>query len=315
MVSLSRKHLLWGASLLIGAGALVYLSRHVDWRVLTALSPWTLLVLCASTILMIVLHAAGAAALLAGMRYPARVGEVMTAMLAAGTVSLAGDPKLGVPARLAFYKLLAGIPISVGAAQTTIESMLWLFLMGAIMVIPGPLAGDRALPLSLAAGAMLVVGMAAVALGPSVLDRLWGLGRLFRASGPIRRFVMDLRGAMLGLRPGALGLATFWLALTYVVDVASIWYLGRALGTEIAPSTIGHAVVISYLAGAVSLLPLGLGVRDVTFALLLQQGGAQPEAAAAIVLVHRTVRTVLPLLLGLALTGYVMRKAKQTDRP
>ncbi|WP_100961723.1 lysylphosphatidylglycerol synthase transmembrane domain-containing protein [Bosea sp. FBZP-16] len=307
---LMRKRLLWGAGLLVGAAALFYLLRHVDWRVLAALGPWPLLALCASTVLMIVLHAAGAAALLHGMRYPAKVGDVMTAMLAAGTVSLAGDPKLGVPARLAFYKMLAGIPVSVGAAQTTIESLLWLFLMGAIMVIPGPLAGDRALPLSLAAAAMLAAGVAAVALGPPVLDRLWGVGRLFRASGPIRKFVLDLRSAMLGLRPGALALATFWLATTYVVDVASIWFLGRALGAEIAPSAIGHAVVISYLAGAVSLLPLGIGVRDVTFVLLLQQAGAPAEAAAAIALVHRTLRTALPLLLGLVVTAFVLRKAR-----
>ncbi|KUL94109.1 hypothetical protein DK26_20675 [Bosea sp. WAO] len=308
---LTRKRLLWGAGLLVGGAALFYLSRHVDWRVLAALGPGTLLALCASTILMIVLHAAGAAALLHGMRYPARVADVMTAMLAAGTVSLAGDPKLGVPARLAFYKMLANIPVSVGAAQTTIESLLWLFLMGAIMVIPGPLAGDRALPLSLAAAAMLAVGVGAVALGPPVLDRLWGIGRLFQASGPIRRFVLELRSAMLGLRPGALALATLWLALTYVVDVASIWYLGRALGADIAPAAIGHAVVISYLAGAVSLLPLGLGVRDVTFALLLQQAGAPPEVAAGIVLSHRTLRTVLPLLLGVALTPWVLRRARE----
>lgn len=311
---LSRKRLLWGSGLAVGAAALFYLLRHVDWRVLAALGPWPLLILCASTVLMIVLHAAGAATLLGGMRHPARVSDVMTAMLAAGTVSLAGDPKLGVPARLAFYKMLAGIPVSVGAAQTTIESLLWLFLMGAIMVVPGPLAGDSALPLSLAAAGMLSAGVAAVALGPPVLDRIWGLGRLFRASGPIRRFVLDLRGAMLGLKPGALVLATLWLAATYVVDVASIWYLCRALGAELAPSAIGHAVVISYLAGAVSLLPLGLGVRDVTFVLLLQQAGAPADAAAAVALVHRTLRTVLPLLLGLALSPLVLRRAR-ADQP
>ncbi len=305
-----RKRLLWAASLVVGAAALFYLARYVDWHALRLLTVETLLVLCFSTILMIVLHAAGAATLLRGMRYQVRLADVMIAMLAAGAVSLAGDPKLGVPARLAFYKMLANIPISVGAAQTTIESLLWLFLMGLIMIIPGPLAGDRALPLSLAAAAMLAAGVAAVALGPPVLDRIWVIGRLFRASGPIRRFVLDLRSAMLGLRPSALAAGTFWLATTYFVDVASIWYLGRALGAEIAPSAIGHAIVISYLAGAVSLLPLGLGVRDVTFVVLLQQAGAPAEAAAAIALVHRTLRTVLPLLLGVPVSVLVLRKAR-----
>lgn len=307
---LTRQRLLSGAAFIIGAAALLYLVNRIDWHVLQSISIQTLLVLCLSSIVMIALHAAGAATLLAGMRYPASLVDVMMAMLAASTVSLAGDPKLGVPARLAFYKMLADIPVSVGAAQTTIESLLWLFLMGAILVIPGELADDRAVPLSLAAAGFLVAGLTAVGLGPAVLDRLWLLGPLFRASGPIRQFTFDLRNAMFGIKPAALALATFWLATTYVVDVASIHYLGRALGADIPLVAISHAIVISYLAGAVSLLPLGLGVRDVTFVLLLQQAGAPAEAAVALALIHRTVRTVLPLLIGFVVSGLIATRSR-----
>ncbi|MBR1203944.1 MULTISPECIES: lysylphosphatidylglycerol synthase transmembrane domain-containing protein [unclassified Bradyrhizobium] len=307
---LTRKRLLWGAAFMIGAAALFYLVGRIDWHTLRSISIQALLVLCFSSIVMIVLHAAGAATLLAGMRHPASLMDVMMAMLAAGTVSLAGDPKLGVPARLAFYKMLADIPVSVGAAQTTIESLLWLFLMGAVLVIPGGLAGDRTVSLSLAAAGLLIAGIAAVGLGPTVLDRMWVLGRLFRASGPIRQFVFDLRSAMFGIKPLALALATFWLATTYVVDVASIWYLSRALGADLPPVAIGHAIVISYLAGAISLLPLGLGVRDVTFVLLLQQAGAPAETAAALALIHRTVRTALPLLIGFAVSGLIATRSR-----
>lgn len=307
---LTRKRLLWSAAFIIGAAALFYLVDRIDWHTLRSISIQALLVLCFSSIVMIALHAAGAATLLAGMRHPASLMDVMMAMLAAGTVSLAGDPKLGVPARLAFYKMLADIPVSVGAAQTTIESLLWLFLMGAVLVIPGELAGDRAMPLSLAAAGLLIAGLTAVGLGPAVLDRMWILGPLFRASGPIRQFVFDLRNAMFGIKPLALAVATIWLATTYVVDVASIWYLGRALGAELPLVAIGHAIVISYLAGAVSLLPLGLGVRDVTFVLLLQQAGASAEAAAALALIHRTVRTVLPLLIGFAVSGLIATRSR-----
>jgi uncharacterized membrane protein YbhN (UPF0104 family) len=192
--------------------------------------------------------------------------------------------------------------------------LLWLLLMTAIVARPGPLAGDLSAWLSLVAAAMLVAGIGIVALGPTVLDRVWGLGRLFRASGRIREFVLDVRNTVLGLQVGALAIATFWLALTYAVDVASIWYLGKALGADIAPTAIGHAVVISYLAGAVSLLPLGLGVRDITFAFLLQQAGASPDAAAGIVVVHRTLRTALPLLLGLVLTLWGVRRGRRLPR-
>lgn len=308
---LTRKRLLWSAAFIIGAAALFYLVDRIDWHTLRSISIQTLLVLCFSSIVMIALHAAGAATLLAGMRHPASLMDVMMAMLAAGTVSLAGDPKLGVPARLMFYKMLADIPVSVGAAQTTIESLLWLFLMGAILVIPGDLAGDRAMPLSFAAAGLLIAGLTAVGLGPAVLDRIWVLGPLFRASGPIRQFTFDLRNAMFGIKPAAVALATFWLAITYVVDVASVRYLGQALGADLPVVAVGHAIVISYLAGAVSLLPLGLGVRDVTFVLLLQQAGASADAAAALALIHRTIRTLLPLLLGFVVSGLIAVRSRR----
>lgn len=74
--------------------------------------------------------------------------------------------------------------------------------------------------------------------------------------------------------------------------------ISRALGADLTPAAIGLAAVISYLVEAVLLLPLGQGG---TFALLLQRADAPPEAPAGTVLIHRTLRTALSLLMGLGL--------------
>lgn len=110
------------------------------------------------------------------------------------------------------------------------------------------------------------------------------------------------------MSPIWLAVATGWLALTYLVDVWTVWFLAQALGAPLPPVAIGHAIVISYLAGAASLLPLGLGVRDAAFALLLEQSGAPTDTAALVALLHRTLRTLLPLVLGLGVSLVVLRR-------
>lgn len=308
MTSPTRNRILWTAALILGLAVCLYLANRVEWHTLLRLTSLQLLILVTSTVVLIAIHAIGAAALLRGLGYSAGMWRVMAAMLAAGTVSLAGDPKLGVPARLAFYRVLAGVPIRIGTAATAIESLLWLLLMGVIVAIPGPLAAGYALPLSLFAAASVVGAIALFAIGPALFDRLWLVGPLLRRLGAVRQFVIDVRQAIFGVRLTWLAVATAWLALTYLLDVWTIWFIGNALGAQLPPVAIGHAVVISYLAGAASLLPLGLGVRDATFALLLEQSGASADTAAVIALLHRTLRTLLPLILGFGVSILVLRR-------
>jgi uncharacterized membrane protein YbhN (UPF0104 family) len=313
-MSPNRRLFLWSATLVLGGAVCAYLGWRVEWSAFARLTLMQLSILLISTMVLIGLHALGAAALLRGLGFRAGLWPVLTAMLAASTVSLAGDPKLGVPARLAFYRLLAGVPIRVGTTATLIESLLWLLLMGAIVAVPGPLAAGYSLPLSLFAAATVAGTIAMVVFGPWLFERLGLPGPLLHKLRPVRRFVLDVRKAMLGINPFWLAIAILWLALTYLIDVWSIWFLADALGTALHPIAVGHAIVISYLAGAASLLPLGLGVRDGAFALLLERAGASADVAALIALLHRSLRTVLPLVLGFFVSLAILRRYRDAGR-
>lgn len=294
--------LIWSLTAALATIAFIYLGRKIDWTVLFDLSLFQAGLLFFSTFLLICLHAMGAAALLKGLGYSAGPVRVLVSMLATSTVSLAGDPKLGVPARLFFYKFFAGVPFSIGAAQTAIESLLWLVMMGFLITIPGPLAGDYTLPLSLTAAGFVCGGIAVIAVGPGLVDRLWLVGPLFRRMSRLRSFILDVRSSILTIRPFSLALASVWFGATYIIDILTVSFLAQVLGASISWIAIGHAIVISYLIGAVSLLPLGLGVRDVTFVVLLQQAGLSAEQAATVALIHRIVRTALPLACGAIVT-------------
>jgi uncharacterized membrane protein YbhN (UPF0104 family) len=302
---MARTLIILAVAVLITA-AFIYLGEKVAWDVLLRFTLLQILLLCLSTFVLIFLHASGAAALLKGLGYNASPWRVLAAMLAASTVGLAGDPKLGVPARLFFYKVFAYVPVRVGAAQTAIESFLWITMMGLLLMMPGPLAGDYVLPLSIAVAALVFSGMAAVIVGPALLDRLWLIGPFFRKMEKLRGFIFSMRSAILQISPASLIAASGWFAATYVVDILTIGFLIDCLGGSMSSIAIAHAIVISYLAGVASLLPLGLGVRDVTFALLLQQGGLSADLAATIALTLRVARMLPPLALGAVMTPLVL---------
>ncbi|MEM7302336.1 MAG: lysylphosphatidylglycerol synthase domain-containing protein [Pseudomonadota bacterium] len=305
-----RKALMWCLALLLFGFACYYFLRDVSWQEFGRITSAQLFVLTVSTFVMIVLHALGAAALLRGLGHTANVWPVLGAMLAASTVGLAGDPKLGVPARLAFYRLLAKIPISVGTAATVMESILWLLLMGLIVAIPGPLAGQNTYILSALALSGVLFAVLVMYFGLDLFERIPFAGRLLRKLGPIRNFIVDTRSSFVGVQFSWLFFAVVWLALTYVVDVWSIWYVLHSLGSDIDPVAIGHSIVVSYLAGAASMIPLGLGVRDTALILLFEQAGATPDIAAVTVVLHRLIRTVLPLVLGFLVVAVLIGRSE-----
>lgn len=298
-----KRSLFWTIAFLVCGLIAWYLVTQVDWSVMSRLSAIDVAVLALSTLAMMLLHSAAAMLLLQGLGHRTSVWAVFAAMMGSSTVSITGDPKLGVPARLAFYRAFAGVPIALGMAQVGIETILWFLWIGIILVVSGLNRGDSDLFLSLLVGGGVLTAIVLVVFGPGLLERTWLLGRLFRSSPRIHKFVYDVHGHVLGISRPFLAWATLTLGSTYMVDIASIWYLGHALGFDLPAFAIAHAIVTSHLAGAISMLPLGLGVRDVTFALLLENAGASHDAAAIMAVVHRAIRTALPLLIGLLLVA------------
>lgn len=285
---------------------------HIDWSVFARISVGMLVLLAASSVAMSMAYAAGAQALLFGMNTRPTYFCVLLAMLAGGTVGLAGDPKIGVPARLFFYKLLSNIPVNIGAAQMAAETVLWLALMGIILAVPTELAGEYAPTLSLVAASAVAVLIFAIIAGPAILVRLPGVGNLYRRWPAVERLIEHTRAAILGLRVSTVGWATFWFLVTYAVDTFSLYLLLDALNAAVRSVLLAQVIVISYLVGLASMLPLGIGVRDITFLALLQQLGVSAEMAAAAVVAQRAMRTVIPLMLGLPALAFVARWRRRT---
>jgi uncharacterized protein (TIRG00374 family) len=71
-----------------------------------------------------------------------------------------------------------------------------------------------------------------------------------------------------------------------------------ALGVDIGLGEVIGAATLVYMIATVALVPMGLGVREVSFVLLLSQLGVPQEAATAAALIDRACTTGLWLLMG-----------------
>jgi len=132
-----------------------------------------------------------------------------------------------------------------------------------------------------------------------VLVRIPGMRNIYRRWPAVERLIDDTRDAILQISVAAVGWSAFWFLVTYAVDAFSLYLLLDTWNAAVRVVPLAQVIVISYLIGLASMLPLGIGVRDITFLALLQQLGVSAETGAAAVVAQRAMRTVIPLMLGL----------------
>ena len=91
--------------------------------------------------------------------------------------------------------------------------------------------------------------------------------------------------------------------LNFVTSALQSYLVLRVLGYPVSPLALLYALAISVTAGNLSLIPMGLGVRDASFTLLLMQLGVPNEVALAAAVIQRLFAPGWPLLLGVISTN------------
>ncbi len=197
--------------------------------------------------------------------------------------------KFGLPLRILLLHKVAQVPVVEGTvfvAADTLMSYLVTGLMatvGAFFLFPQHLTA-----MLVGMGALVGVGAAAWVLRRVVASRWAWLGsRLARAEEALR--ALTLRELLLN---GALAAGNALLGSARVAMI--LW----ALGVDIGLGEVIGAATLVYMIATVALVPMGLGVREVSFVLLLSQLGVPQEAATAAALIDRACTTGLWLLMG-----------------
>lgn len=206
----------------------------------------------------------------------------------------------GIPARIWLQKAWLGIPIHLSTSAIALEVLCGYGLLALLAMAGGFLFGVNVLAMSTRYLPLIV------ALTALTLMVVWLLREHLRSR---LRQLAALRPA---LSP------TLLTALLNVLIVAlatlRLWLILRALGSDTASiAEITAALCIARVAGVASMIPMGLGSRDVTLTGLLALSGIPLPIAVLAAGVDRVLSTA-PYLAVAAMGWPLLRRSGSIDK-
>ena len=251
--------------------------------------------------LLIACSVAIAYCLLAGAGVSRSVGHLYLAVTASTAANYSTPVKAGIPLRVYLYKRLLGISPATGSALVGLEILLAtlvpavISLFALLLFLPD---GGPAVAAAVAVGA----GGAAAALA-FVRSRFYDraiaplpLPRIARrALAPGGDIVVALRRVPLRSLGAAAGIFAAMFVLVGVRSFCAFQLFGGSMNIV---ELVGISAA-AFTLGSLSLLPMGLGVRDATLVALFVQAGADRDVAIAVAALDRLLSTGVPLVLGL----------------
>jgi len=210
-------------------------------------------------------------------------------LFASHSFNYAGPLKLGIPVRLFLFKQILGIPYTAGVASLMATTGLDVLVMVALTV-------------SFSAW-IFIDPLVGLGLGAAVLTCLIGSAALYQKLHPAR----TERSSWIGRFFSELGKISPWITLYCVLIAAAKallngfagWIVLTGLGATASLVEFVFIYLASHLAGLLSLIPMGIGVKDVSIIELLSRAGASASVSIGFVAIDRLVWSLLPLLMGL----------------
>ena len=275
----------------------VHSAVQIKWHLL---NPWLIAAaLVASTIQECAGTASAQAALSAFGQRAAFVRLLIITTVATAANSIVPAPA-GIPARIWLQKTWLGIPVSFSTAAIALEmlcgyGLLALFaLAGSLLFGANMLAtGVRYLPI------VLVIGAIGLLTAWLLREQLKSRVKQLAAARPI---------------PLATLTVVFLNVLVIALATLRLWLILRAVGSDAASiAEITAALCIARVAGVASMIPMGLGSRDVTLAGLLVLAGIPLPIAVLAAAVDRVLSTA-PYL-GVAAAGWpLLRRSGLSEK-
>ena len=224
-------------------------------------------------------------------------GQAVTAVLPLGDLT-----------RAALFSEVAGAEFGAAAATVTVQELSYTLIL-VLVAAPGLLAFPFGAP-ALAATLAGVIGVAAILTVPSIFS---AVHRLVARAPVLNR----LEGQVAALRHHTVVLlrrpdTSLWSLLDLaraLTMITLLWTIVAALRPG-AVSWEGAALVlaVSYLGGAISLIPGGAGANEASLVGMLVVLGVDPASAGAAAILQRAMVTGTATLVGVAAYAVCRRR-------
>jgi uncharacterized membrane protein YbhN (UPF0104 family) len=201
--------------------------------------------------------------------------------------------KIGFPLAVYLLNKFENVPYSKGAAMILIELVISTGLCGIIALLYLPTL--LKLPIQQSISGVLILLLSVML----VLFCIHVALKNISAENSVKSFFLNISSALKSIRVGQILIyMLFSLALRFL-DGISLYFLSIFCAGTL---TIWQAIVATssaFFIGAVSMIPMGLGTRDVSLLLYLQHYNISDSTAIVIITLQRILSTGLSFLLGL----------------
>lgn len=295
---------------------LAYLLHDMDWELIHQTEPGIFALILGLTVLGTLIYALLVYLLMRSSGHSTTLWQaylVLTSSLSANYIT---PVKVGIPLRIYLYSYFMDIPAAMGTALVTVEALVgmltpaFIAIAGTVLLFPSlGLTAPVVLVALLLAGLLFILRVKIGRL-QSHLERL----PFSRFTTRVIRFIERVQSGLRYISPMTVLMVVGLDLLMLWIQALRLWLVLGIFGPAPTPLSLLAVLTISVTAGNLSLIPMGLGVRDASFTLLLAQLGVPHEIALSAAVIQRLFSPGWPLLLGLISTN-VLGVSEVIKRP
>ena len=284
-----------------GLVVLAFTLRDFDWEILRKTTPKYLGIIFFLSALSTALYTLEVYTFLRGSGFRASIWRIYLILTSSMSVNYVTPLKVGIPIRIYLYRRFIQIPVSIGTALVATETLVGM-IVPAIFAMAGIIILFPEIGLS-APILLLVVLLSGTGLilrvKPERVTQLLARFLPSRFRQRITEFVSNVQVGFRSVSKWTLTGVTCILLLNLAVTSARLYFIVHMLGYAVDPMSVFYVRVISVTVSSASMIPMGLGVRDASVALLLVKLGLSSGIALSSALVERLLSPGWPLLLGI----------------
>ena len=294
---------------------LAFLLRDIDWNLIKRVDMSDLSLIFILTVLGTIVYTALIVILVRGSGYTTSFKTAYLVLTASLTANYVTPVKVGIPLRIYLYNQIMNVPVNVGTALISIEAL-------AGMLIPAFIACIGIVFIFPAMGVWPAILLVAILLTCLFLFLLMPTDRvtiiaeklpLSRFSVRILRFAGRVQIAIKLIPISTICLVILLDIFILILQAIRLWLVLSIFITAPSVMLLLFALTISVTIGNLSMIPMGLGVRDASFTFLLAQLGVPTEIALSASIIQRLFSPGWPLLLGIIST-YILGMGKLVER-
>ncbi len=272
-----------------------------DWKAFKLFSFLDILGLLISLVLETFLYTSIIYFLIKDFGYSSSLKDVYLVLTASLTANYATPFKIGVPLRVYLYKERMGIPVVSGASIILIEIFLNVFVSFALSSFGvGFILHDT----HINSGLLVLISVILIFLFFYIKFDSWErffTKRQFIFSSLLGKgfsFIHRVKKSLTHVSLRGLIRSVLLYSLIFGVQSVRLWLVLLVVGESISMVYLLFVIVISTTVGTLSMIPMGIGVKDVSFTFLLVQLGIPADIAVVVATIQRLFAPGWPLLLG-----------------